>query len=98
MLMIHTTYCLTPISWVGFVGKAWSVACPQAHLRCMLARVLQTDEVTSLYSYHISCVDCPYEGQVVMDCMPLCPTTFTNTGVTSCPSACVWGAVVQIEW
>ena len=57
-----------------------------------------TNEVTSLCSYHISCVDCPYEGQVVMDCMLLCPTTCTNTGVTSCLSAYVMGVAVQIEW
>ena len=59
-----------------------------------------TDEVITLCSYHICCVDCPYEGQVVMNCVPLCPTICTNTTsvTSSCPRACIRGVAVQIEW
>ena len=36
--------------------------------------------------------DCPYEGQVFMDCAPLCPTTCSNKDVASrCPRVCVRG-------
>ena len=38
---------------------------------------------------HISCTS---EGQVFMDCAPLCPTTCSNMGVASpCPRVCVGG-------
>ena len=36
--------------------------------------------------------ECPYEGQVFMDCVSLCPTTCSNMGVVSpCPQVCVGG-------
>ena len=36
--------------------------------------------------------ECPYEGQVFMDCTPLCPTTCSNKDVASpCPRVCVRG-------
>ena len=37
-------------------------------------------------------LDCPYEGQMFMDCAPLYPITCSNMGVASpCPSVCVGG-------
>ena len=40
-------------------------------------------------------VYCAYEGQMFMDCAPLCPTTCSNMGVASpCPRVCVSGVAV----
>ena len=37
-------------------------------------------------------VGCPYEGQVFMDCAPLCPATCSNMSMASpCPRVCVEG-------